>query len=48
MAMHSSTPSRGAQRLIDFACGGMEANLPLLFSDRDVVPHVEHLGLEAA
>ena len=27
---------------------GYEANLPLLFSDRDFLPYVEHLGLEAA
>lgn len=26
----------------------MEANLPLLFSDRDFLPDEEHLGLEAA
>ena len=26
----------------------IEANLPLLFSDRDFMPYVEHLGLEAA
>ncbi len=26
----------------------IEANLPLLFSDRDFQPYVEHLGLEAA
>jgi hypothetical protein len=30
------------------AVGCIEANLPLLFSDRDFVPYVEHLGLEAA
>ena len=28
--------------------GGYEANLPLLFSDRDFQPYVEHLGLEMA
>jgi hypothetical protein len=28
------------------ACG-YQANLPLLFSDRVVLPYVEHLGLEA-
>ena len=28
--------------------GGYEANLPLLFSDRDFQPYVEHLGLELA
>jgi len=28
--------------------GGYEANLPLLFSNRDFLPYVEHLGLEAA
>ena len=27
---------------------GYEANLPLLFSDRDFEPYVEHLGLVAA
>ena len=27
---------------------GYEANLPLLFSDRDFMPYVEHLGLVAA
>ena len=27
---------------------GYEANLPLLFSDRDFQPYVEHLGLELA
>jgi predicted nucleic acid-binding protein len=32
--------------IIATAC--IEANLPLLFSDRDFVPFVEHLGLEAA
>ena len=32
--------------IIATAC--IEANLPLLFSDRDFVPYVEHLGLEAA
>jgi len=26
----------------------IEANLPLLFSDRDFHPYVEHLGLEVA
>jgi len=26
----------------------IEANLPLLFSDHDFMPYVEHLGLEAA
>ena len=31
--------------IIATAC--IEANLPLLFSDRDFVPYVEHLGLEA-
>ena len=32
--------------MIATAC--IEANLPLLFSDRDFRPYVEHLGLEAA
>ena len=32
--------------IIASAC--IEANLPLLFSDRDFQPYVEHLGLEAA
>jgi predicted nucleic acid-binding protein len=32
--------------IIGTAC--IEANLPLLFSDRDFHPYVEHLGLEAA
>jgi predicted nucleic acid-binding protein len=32
--------------IIATAC--IEANLPLLFSDRDFQPYVEHLGLEAA
>lgn len=32
--------------IIATAC--IEANLPLLFSDRDFLPYVEHLGLESA
>ena len=32
--------------IVATAC--IEANLPLLFSDRDFQPYVEHLGLEAA
>ena len=32
--------------IIATAC--IETNLPLLFSDRDFNPYVEHLGLEAA
>jgi predicted nucleic acid-binding protein len=32
--------------IIATAC--IEANLPLLFSDRDFLPFVRHLGLEAA
>lgn len=32
--------------IIATAC--IEANLPLLFSDRDFRPYVEHLGLEVA
>lgn len=32
--------------IIATAC--IEAALPLLFSDRDFLPYVEHLGLEAA
>ena len=32
--------------IIATAC--IEANLPLLFSDRDFIPYVEHLGLVAA
>ena len=31
--------------IIATAC--IEANVPLLFSDRDFLPYVEHLGLEA-
>jgi hypothetical protein len=30
------------------ATAWIEANLPLLFSDRDFMPYVEHLGLAAA
>jgi len=32
--------------IIATAC--IEANLPLLFSDRDFQPYVDHLGLEVA
>ena len=32
--------------IIATAC--IQANLPLLFSDRDLLPYVEHLGLDAA
>jgi predicted nucleic acid-binding protein len=32
----------------DVATACIQANLPLLFSGRDFVPYVEHLGLEAA
>ncbi len=32
--------------IIATAC--IEAHVPLLFSDRDFLPYVEHLGLEAA
>ena len=32
--------------IIATAC--IEAHLPLLFSDRDFLPYVQHLGLEAA
>ena len=32
--------------IIATAC--IEANLPLLFSDRDFQPYVDHLGMEAA
>ena len=32
--------------IIATAC--IEANVPLLFSDRDFLPYVEHLGLEVA
>ena len=32
--------------IIATAC--IEANLPLLFSDRDFQPYVDHLGLDAA
>ena len=32
--------------IIATAC--IEANLPLLFSDRDFLPYVQHLGLEVA
>ena len=39
-----------ARKTIDgiIATACIEANLPLLFSDRDFQPYVEHLGLEAA
>ncbi|MFM7393583.1 MAG: PIN domain-containing protein, partial [Cyanobium sp.] len=38
------------RRMIDaiIATACIEANLPLLFSDRDFTPFVTHLGLEAA
>jgi hypothetical protein len=32
----------------DVATACLEAKLPLLFSDRDFLPYVNHLGLEAA
>ncbi|MCP9771727.1 PIN domain nuclease [Synechococcus sp. Tobar12-5m-g] len=40
------TPAKTVDGIIATAC--IEANLPLLFSDRDFLPYVEHLGLEAA
>ena len=41
-----TTVRKSIDGIIATAC--IEANLPLLFSDRDVLPYVEHLGLEAA
>ena len=40
------TVRRTIDAIIATAC--IEANLPLLFSDRDFTPFVTHLGLEAA
>ena len=40
------TVRRTIDAIIATAC--IEANLPLLFSDRDFIPFVTHLGLEAA
>ncbi len=40
------TPAKTVDGIIATAC--IEANMPLLFSDRDFLPYVEHLGLEAA
>jgi hypothetical protein len=40
----SSPPPATASQKTD----GYEANLPLLFSDRDFLAYVEHLGLEVA
>jgi hypothetical protein len=37
----SSPPATASQKLDSY-----EANLPLLFSDRDFLAYVEHLGLE--
>ena len=42
----SITVRKTIDGIIATAC--IEANLPLLFSDRDFLPCVEHLGLEAA
>ena len=41
-----STVRKTIDGLIATAC--IEAGLPLLFSDRDFRPYVEHLGLQAA
>ncbi len=40
------TVRRTVDAIIATAC--IQANLPLLFSDRDLTPFVTHLGLEAA
>ena len=40
------TVRKTVEGIIATAC--IEANLPLLFSDRDFQPYVEHLGLELA
>ncbi len=40
------TVRKTVDAIIATAC--IEANLPLLFSDRDLTPFVTHLGLEAA
>jgi len=49
---YRSLRSRGitVRKTIDgiIATACIEANLPLLFSDRDFQPYVEHLGLEPA
>jgi predicted nucleic acid-binding protein len=49
---YRSLRSRGitVRKTIDgiIATACIEARLPLLFSDRDFLPYVEHLGLEAA
>jgi hypothetical protein len=42
----SITVCKTIDGIIATAC--IEANLPLLFSDRDFMPYVEHLGLVAA
>jgi len=42
----SITVRKTIDGIIATAC--IAANLPLLFSDRDFLPYVEHLGLEAA
>lgn len=41
-----TTVRKTIDRIIATAC--IEANLPLLFSDRDFQPYVEHIRLEAA
>lgn len=49
---YRSLRSRGitVRKTIDgiIATACIQANLPLLFSDRDFLPYVEHLGLEVA
>ncbi|MCP9808650.1 VapC toxin family PIN domain ribonuclease [Cyanobium sp. HWJ4-Hawea] len=40
------TVRKTTDAIIATAC--MEAGLPLLFSDRDFIPYVKHLGLEVA
>ena len=44
--MRGITVRKTIDGIIATAC--IEANLPLLFCDRDFLPYVEHLGLEAA
>ena len=43
---HGITVRKTIVGIIATAC--IEANMPLLFSDRDFQPYVEHLGLEEA
>gem|GEM_PF-2489421 len=47
---NGSTRIRSAPKTIDgiIASACIKANLPMVFSDRDVLPYVEHLGPEAA